>query len=176
MTSSFPDHPHRGFETVTYLLSGAFEHEDFNGHKGLLKDGDLQWMTAGKGIVHSETPVADFTGVIWGLQLWVNLKHSEKLCEPSYQELKSKGLQTQFILLNKEDIPKVNADGVRVNIISGEAFGITSPVYTRTPTFYLDFEMEPNKTLQQVLTLPSCYSPLTANSRHSQFFFICLEG
>ncbi|XP_048028092.1 pirin [Megalobrama amblycephala] len=126
--AGFPDHPHRGFETVTYLLSGVTAHEDFCGHSGKLEPGDLQWMTAGRGVIHAEMPVSD--GRIHGLQLWVNLKSADKMVEPQYQELKSK------------EIPKPSKDGVTVNVISGEALGVKSKVYTRTPTMYLDFMLK----------------------------------
>ena len=78
--AGFPDHPHRGFETVTYMLEGAFEHEDFCGRRGRIGPGDLQWMTAGRGIVHSEMPATN--EVSRGLQLWVNLKSQDKMIEP----------------------------------------------------------------------------------------------
>ena len=81
--NGFPVHPHRGFETVTYLLKGAFCHEDFCGHEGILREGDLQWMTAGRGILHSELPYDDSPSS--GLQLWVNLPKEYKMIEPTYQ-------------------------------------------------------------------------------------------
>uniref|UniRef100_H2Z502 Pirin n=1 Tax=Ciona savignyi TaxID=51511 RepID=H2Z502_CIOSA len=125
----FPDHPHRGFETVSYVLNGAVEHEDFCGHRGIIREGDIQWMTAGRGVVHSEMPYSDEE--VWVMQLWVNLKSTHKMCEPAYQELHSK------------DIPKANKNGVKVAVISGEALGVKSKVYTRTPTSYLDFTLDP---------------------------------
>ncbi|XP_033742731.1 pirin-like isoform X2 [Pecten maximus] len=131
----FPDHPHRGFETVTYILKGAVRHEDFCGHAGTINEGDLQWMTAGRGIVHCEMPWGD--GVTHGLQLWVNLSAENKMIKPAYQELLDK------------DIPQTTKDGVTVKVIAGESFGIKSPVYTRTPTMYLDFKMDPGSTLAQ---------------------------
>nr|XP_002131723.4 pirin-like [Ciona intestinalis] len=127
--AGFPDHPHRGFETVSYVLRGAIEHEDFCGHRGVIRDGDVQWMTAGRGVVHSEMPYSD--DETWMLQLWVNLKRDDKMCEPAYQELLSK------------DIPKPSKDGVKVAVISGEALGVKSKIYTRTPTSYLDFTLDP---------------------------------
>jgi len=136
--AGFPDHPHRGFETVTYMLPdtrGAFQHEDFVGHKGTIEGGDLQWMTAGKGIVHSEMPASK--EVSHGLQLWVNLAKKDKMVDPAYQELKAK------------DIPKVTKDGVTAVVIAGEALGVKSKVYTRTPTHYLHFFMEGDATLRQ---------------------------
>uniref|UniRef100_A0A453MHE6 Pirin-like protein n=1 Tax=Aegilops tauschii subsp. strangulata TaxID=200361 RepID=A0A453MHE6_AEGTS len=133
--AGFPDHPHRGFETVTYMLDGVFTHQDFSGHTGTIRTGDVQWMTAGRGIVHSEMPAAD--GVQKGLQLWINLASKDKMIEPRYQELESK------------DISQAEKHGVKVRIIAGEAFGVRSPVYTRTPTMYMDFTMQPGSQLHQ---------------------------
>jgi len=135
--AGFPDHPHRGFETVSYLLQGSFKHEDFCGHAGVLSSGDLQCMTAGRGIVHCEMPVGDV--VSHGLQLWVNLAKKDKMIAPAYQELLSK------------DIPVAEQNGVKVRIIAGESMGVRSKVYTRTPTMYLDFEMNPESSLSQVV-------------------------
>jgi len=138
--AGFPDHPHRGFETVTYMLpstKGSFSHEDFCGHKGTIGPGDLQWMTAGKGIVHSEMPASKDES--HGLQLWVNLARKDKLCEPQYQELSAK------------EIPHVEKDGVKAIVISGEALGVKSKVYTRTPTYYLHFFMKAGSTLHQAI-------------------------
>ncbi|XP_053562052.1 pirin isoform X1 [Bombina bombina] len=127
--AGFPDHPHRGFETVSYLLEGgSMAHEDFCGHVGRLNPGDLQWMTAGRGIVHAEMPCTDEPA--HGLQLWVNLRSTDKMIPPQYQELKS------------SEIPKPSKDGVTVAVISGESMGIKSKVYTRTPTLYLDFKLK----------------------------------
>ncbi|KAK1274407.1 hypothetical protein QJS04_geneDACA022686 [Acorus gramineus] len=133
--AGFPDHPHRGFETVTYMLQGAVKHEDFEGHKGTIKAGDLQWMTAGRGIVHSEMPAGE--GTQKGLQLWVNLSSKNKMIEPKYQELQS------------NDITFVSRDGVEVRVIAGESMGAQSPVYTRTPTMYLDFTLSPSAHVRQ---------------------------
>ncbi|OWM67662.1 hypothetical protein CDL15_Pgr024747 [Punica granatum] len=133
--AGFPDHPHRGFETVTYMLQGAFTHQDFAGHKGTIGTGDVQWMTAGRGIIHSEMPATD--GVNKGLQLWINLSSRDKMIEPRYQELPS------------EDIPTAEADGVEVRVIAGESMGVRSPVYTRTPTMYLDFTLKPRAQAHQ---------------------------
>jgi len=128
--SGFPDHPHRGFETVSYLLEGKFIHEDFTGRKGEMGPGDLQWMTAGKGIIHSEMPGNCLTR---GLQLWVNLRKVDKMVEPSYQEHRA------------EDIPSATKNGVTVKVIAGESMGVKSMVRTRTPTYYLDFKLAPSK-------------------------------
>jgi redox-sensitive bicupin YhaK (pirin superfamily) len=123
-----------GFETVSYLLEGEFIHEDCLGHKGLLKAGDLQWITAGKGIIHSEMPGPIDTR---GLQLWVNLKNEHKMVEPKYQELEAK------------DIPFGETDGVHVKVIAGESMGIKSPVKNLTPTHYLDFTLKPGSSFIQ---------------------------
>ncbi|ESN94993.1 hypothetical protein HELRODRAFT_193693 [Helobdella robusta] len=105
--AGFPDHPHRGFETVSYLLSGNIRHEDFMGNKGDLGAGDVQWMTAGRGVVHSEMLHGD--EVTHGLQLWVNLSKKDKMIAPSYQELPA------------EKIPTAAKDGVKVKVIAGES-------------------------------------------------------
>ncbi|XP_022086814.1 pirin-like [Acanthaster planci] len=131
----FPDHPHRGFETVSYMLSGKFAHEDFAGHSGIIGPGDLQWMTAGRGIVHSEMPATE--DMCHGLQLWVNLASEFKMVKPEYQELLSK------------HIPEVEKDGVKVRVIAGEALGKKSKVRTRTPTSYLDFTLQKGAVLDQ---------------------------
>ncbi|KAD3067183.1 hypothetical protein R6Q59_018721 [Mikania micrantha] len=133
--AGFPDHPHRGFETVTYMLQGSVTHEDFEGHKGTIGAGDLQWMTAGRGIVHSEMPASH--GTQKGLQLWINLSSRHKMIEPRYQEIES------------SDIAEANEDGVNVRVIAGESLGIRSPIYTRTPTMFLDFTLEPGAQIKQ---------------------------
>ncbi|CAI5965153.1 unnamed protein product [Closterium sp. NIES-65] len=134
--AGFPDHPHRGFETVSYLIQGSFVHEDFNGHKGQLHAGDVQWMTAGRGVVHSEMPGE---GPTHGLQLWVNLAAKDKMVPSAYQELKD------------ADIPKASLNGVHVAVIAGTALGVSSPVVTRTPTSYLSFRLDPGAHLAQPL-------------------------
>ncbi|CAA0819894.1 Pirin-like protein [Striga hermonthica] len=133
--AGFPDHPHRGFETVTYVLQGGVTHQDFAGHKGTIRAGEVQWMTAGRGIVHSEMPAGEGTNT--GLQLWINLSAKDKMIEPKYQELMADG------------IPKAEKDGVEVKVIAGEAMGVHSPVYTRTPTMFLDFTLKPNSQYHQ---------------------------
>jgi redox-sensitive bicupin YhaK (pirin superfamily) len=131
-----PDHPHRGFETVTYMLSGEMQHKDSRGHAGRLTPGDIQWMTAGAGVVHSEMPSAEFTrtgGRMHGFQLWVNLPKRDKMMKPRYQEIP--GAQ----------IPKVtSADGlVSVSVIAGEAMGRKAVIETRTPIIYLHYSIKP---------------------------------
>lgn len=138
--AGFPDHPHRGFETVTYMISGTNEHEDFNGNKGIIGPGDLQWMTAGKGIVHAEMPLKDSSEPVTGLQLWINLPKSEKMCEPSYQDL------------TDLEIPRAKPeDGVEIKVIAGESYGVKSPIRTKNPVIFMDFKMQPNKYAYQVL-------------------------
>jgi quercetin 2,3-dioxygenase len=128
LPAGFPDHPHRGFETVTYMLSGKVLHEDFKGHKGEIGPGDIQWMTAGKGIVHAEMP-SSFDESSYGFQLWINLHAANKFCEPQYQEFKS------------EKIPSyTNPDSaMTAKVISGEVFGVKGPIVARTPTYFIDF-------------------------------------
>ncbi|KAL9297558.1 hypothetical protein ACSQ67_023454 [Phaseolus vulgaris] len=132
--AGFPDHPHRGFETVTYMLEGGITHQDFAGHKGTIRAGDVQWMTAGRGIIHSEMPAEANNK---GLQLWINLSSRDKMIEPKYQELP------------RENIPTAEKDGVEVRVIAGEAMGVQSPVYTRTPTMFLVFSMMPGSEWHQ---------------------------
>jgi quercetin 2,3-dioxygenase len=131
-----PDHPHRGFETVTYLLSGEMEHRDSRGHAGRLGPGDVQWMTAGAGVVHSEMPSAEFQrsgGTLHGFQLWVNLPKRHKMTKPQYQEISS------------WQIPKAtSADGlITVSVIAGEAMGEKAVIETHTPIIYLHYRIEP---------------------------------
>ncbi|XP_051136403.1 pirin-like protein isoform X3 [Andrographis paniculata] len=134
----FPDHPHRGgFETVTYMLQGAITHEDFEGHKGTIEAGDVQWMTAGRGIVHSEMPAGE--GTQKGLQLWINLSSRYKMIEPRYQEMCN------------TDIAEAARDGVKVRVIAGEAMGVSSTVHTITPTMYLDFTIKPGSHIRQAI-------------------------
>ncbi|XP_010999993.1 PREDICTED: pirin-like protein [Populus euphratica] len=133
--AGFPDHPHRGFETVTYMLQGSITHQDFAGHKGTIHTGDVQWMTAGRGIIHSEMPAGE--GAQKGLQLWINLSSQDKMIEPRYQELLS------------DDIKRAEKDGAEVRIIAGESMGVRSPVYTRTPTMFLDFILKPEAQAHQ---------------------------
>jgi quercetin 2,3-dioxygenase len=131
-----PDHPHRGFETVTYLLSGRMEHADSRGHRGRLTPGDVQWMTAGSGVVHSEMPEAEFAargGRMHGFQLWVNLPRKDKRMAPRYQEIPA----TRIPLARSEE------GRVTARVIAGEALGVRAVIDTRTPIVYLDLSLEP---------------------------------
>ncbi len=112
----FPEHPHRGFETVTYLLEGAMEHGDHLGNRGLLEPGSVQWMTAGRGVIHSEMP-RQVDGLLWGFQLWVNLPAAEKFCEPRYQEFAA------------DQIPEaIDSEGVKRRVIAGDSLGVRGVV------------------------------------------------
>jgi quercetin 2,3-dioxygenase len=139
-----PDHPHRGFETVTYMLSGSFRHKDSHGHAGKLEPGDVQWMTAGRGVIHSEEPSKEFQqtgGKLHGVQLWVNLPKTDKMVSPHYQEIPS------------ARIPAAETpDGkVMVRVLAGESLGARAVIETRTPIFYLDFLLQPGgKVIQPV--------------------------
>lgn len=144
-----PDHPHRGFETVTYMLQGTFEHKDSYGHSGRLNPGDVQWMTAGSGVIHSEMPEKEFIrsgGMMHGFQLWVNLPKQEKMIKPYYQEIP------------KDKIPVGrSADGkVTVKVIAGEALGVQATIKTRTPIIYLHFTLQPGSEISQLV--PSEYN------------------
>jgi quercetin 2,3-dioxygenase len=137
-----PDHPHRGFETVTYLLSGAMQHKDSQGNQGKLTPGDVQWMTAGSGVVHSEMPEPSFAekgGRMHGFQLWVNLPARDKMTKPRYQEIPGAGIP----------IAKSDDGKVTVRVIAGEALGQRAVIETRTPIFYLDCTLEPEALLTQ---------------------------
>lgn len=136
--AGFPDHPHRGFSTVTLMLSGSVVHEDFVGHKGMIQAGDLQWMCAGRGIVHSEMPAGNEVPA-HGLQVWVNLKHEEKLVEPEYQELVA------------GDIPVACDAGVTVRVIAGSSLGVSSAIRSRTPCEFLEVTLAPGAELRQPL-------------------------
>jgi redox-sensitive bicupin YhaK (pirin superfamily) len=137
-----PDHPHRGFETVTYLLSGEMEHKDSGGHAGRLRAGDVQWMTAGAGVVHSEMPSAEFQrsgGRLHGFQLWVNLPRQSKMMQPRYQEISSASIPTSR-----------TEDGlVTVRVIAGEALGARAVIETVTPIMYLHFTLRPGGRVSQ---------------------------
>jgi quercetin 2,3-dioxygenase len=131
----FPDHPHRGFETVTYLLEGKFEHKDSQGHTGIINSGDVQWMTAGSGVIHSELPEKEFSkygGKLHGFQLWVNLPKSNKMMKPRYQEIP------------RSKIPTVTTEdgNVIVKLIAGESLGSKAVVDTITPIMYMHFKLE----------------------------------
>ena len=147
--AGFPDHPHRGFETVTYMIRGAMEHKDSVGNRGRLGAGAAQWMTAGRGIVHSEMP-KQISGTMWGFQLWVNLPAAHKMIRPRYQDIAP------------ERIPEIAAERARVRVVAGSALGATGPVQgiDVDPTF-LDVALEARGVHRQ---------PLPAG--HASFVFV----
>jgi redox-sensitive bicupin YhaK (pirin superfamily) len=125
--AGFPDHPHRGFETVTYMLAGRMRHGDNQGNIGLLRPGSVQWMTAGRGIVHSEMPEQE-NGLMWGFQLWVNLPGRDKMTAPRYQDIEPEVIPTV-------ELPQ----GVRVKVLAGQLGDQTGPARaTSTDPTYLD--------------------------------------
>jgi redox-sensitive bicupin YhaK (pirin superfamily) len=129
-----PDHPHRGFETITYMLEGEFEHEDSAGHRGVLRPGDVQWMTAGAGIVHSEMPshrIREKGGRVHGFQIWVNLPARLKMTRPRYQEVSA------------GKIPEAESGDGRasVRVIAGEALGARAVIDTHIPIVYQDWKI-----------------------------------
>ena len=142
-----PDHPHRGFETVTYLLEGSFEHKDSQGNAGRLRPGDVQWMTAGAGVVHSEMPEKEFAkagGRLHGFQLWVNLPRKDKMMTPRYQDVPA------------SKMPSAEKDGVKVRVIAGESLGAKAAVNTRTPIMYLHFTLDKGAGVSQ--SVPQGYN------------------
>jgi hypothetical protein len=138
--AGFPDHPHRGFETVTYMIAGRMRHRDSAGHEGLLENGGVQWMTAGRGVIHSEIPQQEH-GVMEGFQLWLNLPGRDKMNPPWYRDFKA------------DDLPKFSTpEGVAVTVIAGSSHGVTGAV-TRDATapLYLDVHMAAGSRFEQSL-------------------------
>jgi redox-sensitive bicupin YhaK (pirin superfamily) len=146
-----PDHPHRGFETVTYLLEGGMEHKDSAGNSGTLNAGDVQWMTAGSGVIHSELPSQELLkngGKLHGFQVWVNLPGRDKMIAPRYQDT-----PTQAIPVVKSE------DGrVTIKVIAGESLGTRAVIQTRTPILYLHVKMESAAKFKQAV--PAGYNAL----------------
>lgn len=137
-----PDDPHRGFETVSYVLEGRLEHKDSEGHAGLLNPGDVQWMTAGAGVVHSEMPESEFArigGRMHGIQLWVNLPQRDKMTPPRYQEIPAMQIP----------VAQTENGSVQVRVIAGEALGAKAVIETRTPIIYLHFTLQPGAAIVQ---------------------------
>jgi len=135
-----PWHPHRGFETVTYLLDGRMRHEDSAGNSGELNPGDVQWMTAGRGIIHSEEPHEEFRrigGRTHGFQIWVNLPAEHKMMEPRYQEIPA------------GESPTIQHEGVWARVIAGECMGISSSIDTVIPITLIHVRMERDSVLKQ---------------------------
>lgn len=137
-----PWHPHRGFETVTYLLDGRMQHEDSEGNNGELGPGDVQWMTAGKGIIHSEEPHDEFQktgGRMHGFQIWVNLPAKYKMMAPRYQEIPS------------NESPTIEKDGIWARVIAGECLGLESSINTMIPIEYIHVKMDAKSKLEKKL-------------------------
>jgi hypothetical protein len=135
----FPDHPHRGFETVSYMLDGRMRHRDSAGHEGLVGPGGVQWMTAGRGLVHSEMPEQE-SGRMEGFQLWLNLPARDKMREPAYRDIPA------------HEIPEASAPGVRVRVIAGRALGTAGAMQREvTEPLFLDLHLEPGAAFGQPL-------------------------
>ncbi len=136
--AGFPEHPHRGFETVTYMLNGRMRHRDSAGNEGLVTNGGVQWMTAGRGVIHSEMPEQD-EGLMEGFQLWLNLPARDKMMDPWYRDIPT------------EEVPRfTNEDGVTVQVIAGETHGVKGAVQrAHTEPLYLDIEIPAGVTFQQ---------------------------
>jgi len=147
--AGFPDHPHRGFETITYMLHGRIRHRDSAGHEGLVADGGVQWMTAGRGVIHSELP-EQREGRMAGFQLWLNLPARDKLCDPWYLDVQG------------PDVPQYQRDGVTVRVIGGESHGVKGAVQRAvTEPLYLDLHLPAGARFEQ---------PLPAT--HNAFVFV----
>ncbi|MFL3051729.1 MAG: pirin family protein [Candidatus Neomarinimicrobiota bacterium] len=126
--AGFPPHPHRGFETITYMLNGKFTHKDSAGNEGHLSDGGVQWMTAGKGVVHSEMPEQS-EGLMRGFQLWLNLPKEKKMIDPSYHDIQA------------DKIPLVSLENAKVKVISGKFQSTKGPGRPHTGVLYLDVHL-----------------------------------
>ncbi len=135
----FPDHPHRGFETVTYMIAGRMRHRDSAGNEGLLANGGVQWMTAGRGVIHSELPEQE-DGSMEGFQLWLNLPAAEKMRDPWYRDIPT------------EEVPQFTRDGATVRVIAGRSHGVEGAVQREaTEPLYLDLHLEPGASFEQAL-------------------------
>ena len=155
--AGFPWHPHRGIETVTYVLAGTVEHGDSMGNSGAIGAGDVQWMTAGSGIIHQEMPKGDRVGQMHGFQLWANLPASQKMTAPRYQEVKS------------NEIPEVkDDDGTQVRVVCGSFWGKTGPVdgIATNPT-YIDVTVAPGREKRCRLKPCATHSPTSSPAQAS---------
>ena len=135
----FPDHPHRGFETVTYMIAGRMRHRDSAGNQGLLENGGVQWMTAGRGLIHSELPEQE-EGRMEGFQLWLNLPAADKMTAPGYRDIPT------------GEIPELRLPGVTARVIAGESHGVQGAVQkAHTEPLYLDLHLAPGASFEQAL-------------------------
>ena len=135
----FPDHPHRGFETVTYMIAGRMRHRDSTGNEGLLQNGGVQWMTAGRGVIHSELPEQE-AGRMEGFQLWLNLPAADKMGTPGYRDIPT------------GEIPELRLPGATVRVIAGASHGVAGAVQkAHTEPLYLDLDLAPGATFEQAL-------------------------
>ena len=135
----FPDHPHRGFETVTYMIAGRMRHRDSAGNQGLLENGGVQWMTAGRGLIHSELPEQE-EGRMEGFQLWLNLPAADKMGTPGYRDIPT------------GEIPELRLPGATVRVIAGASHGVAGAVQkAHTEPLYLDLHLEPGASFEQAL-------------------------
>ena len=143
----FPMHPHRGIETVTYILDGSVNHRDSLGNAGVIGPGDVQWMTSGRGILHEEMPRRGESGNIYGFQLWVNLPAAQKMGQPRYQEV------------NSSTIPTIEKDGATIRLVAGELDGIRGPVTEIAASpLYLDVKLAPDSKF--IYPIPSGHTAL----------------
>ena len=137
--AGFPDHPHRGFETITYMIAGRLRHRDSAGNEGLLSNGGVQWMTAGRGVIHSELPEQE-EGLMEGFQLWLNLHSADKMQPPGYRDIPS------------AQIPEWQGDGALARVIAGHSHGVAGAVQRpRTEPVYLDIHLAPGARFEQAL-------------------------
>jgi quercetin 2,3-dioxygenase len=142
----FPDHPHRGFETVTYMIAGRMRHRDSGGNEGLLSNGGVQWMTAGRGVIHSEMPEQE-DGRMEGFQLWLNLAAKDKMRPASYRDIPA------------EQVPEAKLPGAIVRVIAGASHGVAGAVAREgTQPLYLDIHLEPGARFEQ--QLPAAHNAL----------------
>ena len=150
--AGFPSHPHRGFQTVTYMLAGKMRHRDSVGNEGVIEAGGIQWMNAGRGIIHEEMPEQQ-QGLLKGFQLWVNLPASQKMSDPGYQDIRP------------EDVRVVETDGITVRVLAGKYEDVSGPVKTTavSPVF-LDVSLQPGGSID--MPVPTHYSAFT----------LCFEG
>ncbi len=159
----FPTHPHRGIETVTYILEGNVRHRDSLGNTGIIGAGDVQWMTSGRGIMHEEMPKRGPSGIIDGFQLWVNLPAAQKMSQPRYQEVTA------------STIPTVERDGIKVRIVAGEYEGVKGPVTEiAARPLYMDITLEPGSEFR--LAVPKGHSAVAYVFEGQGFFGLDLDG